>query len=48
MTYYETMSVWLNEIVAVSKAKAIKYEEYLKRITELARKVEGGQTKESL
>ncbi len=40
--YYERMSALLDEIIAARKAKAIEYEEYLKRIAELARKVEVG------
>jgi type I restriction enzyme R subunit len=36
------MSVLLDEIIANRKAKAIEYEEYLKRIAELAQKVEAG------
>jgi type I restriction enzyme R subunit len=40
--YYETMSALLDEIIAARKAKAIEYEEYLKRIAELAKKVEAG------
>ena len=40
--YYEKMSAVLDEIIAARKAKAIEYEEYLKRIAELARKVEAG------
>ena len=41
--YYDKMSVLLDEIIAARKAKAIEYEEYLKRIAELAKKVEVGQ-----
>lgn len=41
--YYEKMSALLEEIIAARKAKAIEYEEYLKRIAELAKKVETGQ-----
>ncbi|MDP2141760.1 MAG: HsdR family type I site-specific deoxyribonuclease [Gammaproteobacteria bacterium] len=41
--YYEKMSVLLNEIIAARKAKAIEYEEYLRRIAELAKSVEAGQ-----
>jgi len=41
--YYETMSALLDEIIAARKAKAIEYEEYLKRIAELAKRVEAGQ-----
>lgn len=41
--YYEKMSALLDEIIATRKAKAIEYEEYLKRIAELAKRVESGQ-----
>jgi type I restriction enzyme R subunit len=40
--YYEKMSTLLDEIIAARKARAIEYEEYLKRIAELARRVEVG------
>src|SRR3990172_8978866 len=40
--YYEKMSTLLDEIITTRKAKAIEYEEYLKRIADLARKVEAG------
>ena len=40
--YYEKMSALLDEIIAARKAMAIEYEEYLKRIAALARKVEAG------
>ena len=40
--FYETMSALLDEIIAARKAKAIEYEEYLKRIAELAAKVQAG------
>ena len=40
--YYEKMSALLDEIIAARKAKAIEYEEYLKRVAELARRVEAG------
>ncbi len=40
--YYDTMSALLDEIIAARKAKAIEYEEYLKRIAELAKRVERG------
>ncbi len=40
--YYETMSALLEEIIAVRKTKAIEYEEYLKRIAELAKYVTAG------
>ncbi len=45
--YYEKMSALLDEIIAARKAKAIEYEEYLKRIAELARKVEAGYSEET-
>jgi type I restriction enzyme R subunit len=41
--YYQKMSALLDEIIAARKTKAIEYEEYLKRIAELAKKVEAGQ-----
>ena len=41
--YYEKMSALLDEIIAARKAKAIEYEEYLKRIADLAKRVEAGQ-----
>lgn len=40
--YFEKMSALLDEIIADRKAKAIEYEVYLKRIAELAGKVETG------
>ncbi len=45
--YYEKMSALLDEIIAARKAKAIEYEEYLKRIAELAKRVEAGQSEET-
>ncbi len=45
--YFEKMSALLNEIIATRKAKAIDYEEYLKRIAELAKKVEAGHSDET-
>ena len=36
--YYENMSALLDEIIAARKAKAIEYEEYLKRIADLAKR----------
>ena len=42
--YYEKMSALLDEIIAARKAKTIEYEEYLKRIAELAKRVEAGHT----
>jgi type I restriction enzyme R subunit len=44
--YYEKMSELLDEIIAERKAKAIEYEEYLKRIAELAKEVEVGRAGE--
>ena len=41
--YYEKMSALLDEIIAARKAKAIEYEAYLKKVAELARRVEAGQ-----
>jgi type I restriction enzyme R subunit len=40
--YYERMSTLLDEIITARKARAIEYEEYLKRIADLAKKVEAG------
>jgi type I restriction enzyme R subunit len=40
--YYEKMSALLDEIIAARKAKAIEYEEYLKRIAALVQRVEEG------
>ncbi len=45
--YFENMSALLDEIIAARKAKAIEYEEYLKRIAELARKVEAGHAEDT-
>jgi type I restriction enzyme R subunit len=45
--YYDRMSKLLDEIIAARKAKAIEYEEYLKRIAELATKVQAGQDAET-
>ena len=41
--YYEKMSALLNEIIAARKAKAIEYEEFLKRIAEVAAQVQAGR-----
>jgi type I restriction enzyme R subunit len=41
------MSAQLDEIIAARKARAIEYEEYLKRIAELAKKVEAGHAEET-
>ena len=40
--YYDKMSTLLDEIIADRKAKAIEYEQYLRRIAELAQNVEAG------
>jgi len=40
--YYDKMSSLLDEIIADRKAKAIEYEEYLKRIAALAQQVNAG------
>lgn len=40
--FYEKMSKLLDEIIAERKAKAIEYEEYLKRIAELTKNVAAG------
>ena len=45
--FYEKMSALLDEIIAARKAKAIEYEAYLKRIAELAKRVEAGQGDET-
>lgn len=45
--FYEKMSVLLDEIIAARKAKAIEYEQYLKRIAELCKKVEAGQAEDT-
>jgi type I restriction enzyme R subunit len=45
--FYETMSALLEEIIVARKAHAIDYEEYLKRIAGLAKKVEAGQSEET-
>lgn len=41
--YYSKMSALLDEIISARKAKAIEYEEYLKQVAELAKRVEAGQ-----
>ncbi|MDP1771594.1 MAG: HsdR family type I site-specific deoxyribonuclease [Methylobacter sp.] len=45
--FYDKMSALLDEIIATRKAKAIEYEEYLKRIAELAKTVEGGRAEDA-
>ena len=41
--FYDKMSVLLNEILADLKAQRISYEEFLKRMAELAKKVQTGK-----
>ena len=41
-SYYDKMSKLLDDIIATRNADAIEYEEYLRRIAELARQVEAG------
>ena len=41
--FYEKMSALLDEIIVARKAQAIEYEEYLKQIAELAKKVDAGK-----
>jgi type I restriction enzyme R subunit len=45
--YFEKMSALLDEVIAARKAKAIEYEEYLKRVAELSRRVQAGYSKET-
>jgi type I restriction enzyme, R subunit len=45
--FYDTMSTLLDEIIAARKARAIEYEEYLKRIAELAKRVEAGKSEDT-
>ncbi|HUG80669.1 MAG TPA: hypothetical protein VML01_03335, partial [Bryobacterales bacterium] len=45
--FYEKMSALLDEIIAARKAKAIEYEEYLRRIAELAKRVDAGQSEDT-
>jgi type I restriction enzyme R subunit len=42
--FFEEMSVLLNEIIKERKANAISYEEYLKKVADLAKKVHGGKS----
>ena len=44
--YYDKMSKLLDEIIANRKAKAVEYEQYLRRIAELAQNVEAGFAEE--
>src|SRR5260370_4036269 len=45
--YFEKMSALLDEIIAARKAKAIAYEELLKRYAELVKRVEAGQAEDA-
>ncbi len=45
--FYEKMSTLLDEIITARKAKAIEYEEYLRRIADLARRVETGMAEDT-
>ena len=45
--YYDRMSALLAEVIADLKAKRIEYEEYLKRISAVAKQVQTGQTDET-
>lgn len=45
--FYENMSALLDEIISMRKAKAIEYEEYLKRIAELIKKVKAGHAEDT-
>lgn len=45
--YYEKMSALLDELIAARKAKAIEYEEYLKRIAAIAARVQAGQAEDT-
>ena len=45
--FYEKMSALLDEIIAARKAKAIEYQEYLRRIAEVAKRVEAGQSEDT-
>lgn len=45
--FYEKMSTLLDEIIAARKAKAVEYEEYLKRIDGLTKQVAAGHSDET-
>ena len=45
--YYDRMSSLLDEIIRLRKEKAIEYEEYLKRIAEIAKQVQVGQAEDA-
>lgn len=44
--FYERISTLLDEIITDRKTRAIEYEEYLKRIAEIAQRVEAGQAQD--
>jgi type I restriction enzyme R subunit len=46
-TYYDKMSKLLDEIIALRKARAIDYEEYLKKIAVLAKQVDAGKAEDT-
>ena len=43
-TFFDSMSAQLDEVIAARKSKAIKYEEYLKRIAEIVKTVDAGKS----
>jgi type I restriction enzyme R subunit len=45
--YFDRMSRLLDEIIAARRAKAIEYEEYLKRVAELVRQVDAGKSEDT-
>jgi type I restriction enzyme, R subunit len=45
--YFEAMSALLDEIIKARKAKAIEYEDYLRQIAALAKRVDAGQAEET-
>jgi type I restriction enzyme R subunit len=44
--FYDKISAQLQELIELRKAKAIEYEEYLKRIAELAKRVQAGHAED--
>jgi len=45
--FYDRMSALLDEIIAARRARAIEYEEYLRRIADLAKRVEAGHAEDT-
>ena len=45
--YYDRMSTLLEEVIADLRAKRIDYEQYLKRVAELAKKVQAGHAEDT-